>query len=66
MGKPIESSFFKDDVKYITDEGQISSFTVAEGSNVYDIEVSVAQTYSYTVNATDGTDILKVLATGST
>jgi hypothetical protein len=62
----IESSFFKDDVKYITDEGQISSFTVAEGSNVYDIEVSVAQTYSYTVNATDGADILKVLATGST
>lgn len=61
----IESSFFKDDVKYITDGGQISSFDVADGTNEYNIEVSEAEKYSYTVNATDGTKVLKVLASGS-
>ena len=68
VGTPIyiESSFFKDDVKYVTDGGQISSFVVANGTNVYNIEVSEAAKYSYTVNATDGTNVLKVLASGST
>ena len=62
----IESSFWKDDVKYITDAGQISTYTIVAGDNEVNINVSVAPKYSYTVNATDGKNVLEVLASGST
>ena len=62
---PVESSFFKDEVKYLKDGGEPSTLTVASGGSTLNVKVSEAPTYSYTVNATDGTNVLKVLASGS-
>ena len=62
---PIESSFFKDDVKYLKDGGEPSTLTVASGGSTLNVAVSVAPTYSYTVKAKAGATELKVLASGS-
>ena len=63
---PVLTTFWAEEVKYVTDSGQASSLTVAAGGSSLDITVHVAETFSYTVNAVDGLDnILKTITSGS-
>jgi len=60
-----QSAVWADGVKYLLDDEQTTSMTIASGTNTLNVNVSVAPLYSYTVNATDGENTLKELATGS-
>ena len=60
-----ESSVWAEGVKYILDAEQTTSITISSGENILNVNVTEAAKYSFTVNATDGTDVLKELATGS-
>ena len=54
---PVLSSFTEAGIKYITDDGQVSSLTIAEGENNLNITVTEATKYTCTVNAKAG-DVL--------
>ncbi|MBR3479734.1 MAG: hypothetical protein IKH32_03395 [Prevotella sp.] len=60
-----ESSIWVDNVKYLLDDEQTTSMTIASGVNTLNVNVIVAPTYNYTVVASDGTSIIKELASGS-
>ena len=62
----VASSKVYNNVKYIKEDGQPSSLTIAKGSNNLEVSMRLAATYGYTVNAVDGSNVvLKQLATGS-
>ena len=61
----IESSFFVEGVKYITDEGQAAQLVIAAGTNELSINVHVADTYAYTANATFEEAVVAKVAEGS-
>lgn len=62
---PVESSFWVSSTKYVKNDGQPSSLTVAAGGSTLNVSVSEAPIYSYTVNATVGESTVKELASGS-
>lgn len=51
---PVLSNFIEGGKKYVTDGGQASSLTIAEGDNNLDITVTEAAQYTCTVNAKAG------------
>ncbi len=56
-----------DDVKYYIKDGETTSMTIVEGTNVLDVDMRMANTYSYTVRGVDGSsNVLNAsLATGN-
>ena len=60
-----ESYIWKDDVKYLVDDGQTTSMTIASGTNVLDVNVTAATLCAYTINAKNGDDVIEVLGSGS-
>ena len=62
----VASSLMYNNAKYIKEDGQPSSLTIAKGANYLEVSMRLAATYGYTVNAVDGSNVvLKQLATGS-
>ncbi len=60
-----EASFFANGVKYIRDNGEAESVTIAATGNTFTVNVHQAPKYTYTLNAVDGdNNLLKVLGTG--
>ena len=53
-----EASFFVDDVKYIREEGEAESFTIAASGNDFDVFVRKAATFNYAVVSSLGGNIV--------
>ncbi len=62
-----ENPITVEDVKYYIKDDETTSMTIVEGTNVLNVNMRVANTYSYTVRALDGSsNVLNAsLATGS-
>ena len=48
-----DASFFAGDVKYFRADGERESVTIAANNNVFNINVRLAKTYNYEINAVD-------------
>ena len=60
-----KESIYANDKKYIYKSDNASTTTIAESGTEVTIVFREAETWSYTVNATDGTNIIAQLASGS-
>ncbi len=62
-----ENPITVDDVKYYIKDGETTSMTIVDGTNVLDVDMRLADTYGYTVRGVDGSsNVLDAnLASGS-
>ncbi len=53
------------EVKYYAQAGEATSLVLVNGENVLNVKLRLADNYNYTVNATDGENVLNTISTGT-